>query len=315
MSITLTTFTPGTKAKADEVNANFSILQDAVNSKATMNGDSSQQFSVATGTSDFHAVNKKQLSDMSSTLGTEISKANVRFCARSGYTTSGEADLFSYSGLVITPKIGAGFANLVIADYTGAQTIISTTSSISMNGKVDGDYNVFITAKGVLYTSKNTIYVQKARPALVDGDVWLNTSVEPISCIKYDGTNDNVFLDVPLGKVTIKSSAITAIKTFAYNQNSYNVNAYTVPSKKFDYGNPVTKNAGVTYIAESNGLLFVRHANTNDTISLTIEGFSYVLGWSSSQGSGSSDFLSIAKGQKYSFSGGEIHYFIPEVDA
>jgi len=315
MSIILTTFTPGTKAKADEVNANFSALQDAVNAKAAMNGDGTQQFSVASGTVDANAVNKSQLDNLSKTMSAEIAKYGAKFCAKSGYTTSGKADLFSYSGLVITPKIGTGFASLVIADYTGTPTTISTVSSISMSGKVDGVYNIFITAAGVLYTSKNTIYVQKARPSMSDGDIWLNTSVEPLSCIKYDGTADNTFSDVPLGKVTMASSAITALETFAFNQNGYDANVYTFPAKKFNYANPVSKSTGTTYTAEVDGLLFTRHANTSDTISVTIDGFGYTLGWSSSQGSGSSDFIPVMTGQTYSFSGGEIHYFIPEVNS
>lgn len=315
MTITLTTFTPGTKAKADEVNANFSILKDAVNSKAPIDGDSTQTFSVADAIIGAHAVNKGQLDYLSDDLTAEINKTGMKFCVRSGYTTSGEADLFSYSVLTITPKIGSGFANLKIADYKGIVSTITSASSISMSGKPDGDYNIFITSSGTLYTLNNTIYVQKARPTMLDGDIWLDTSVDPFNCIKYDGTNDNEFLDVPLGRVTIASNTITAIETFTYNQNGYDVNIASFSDKKFDYANPVSKAVSTSYAAESNGLLFIRHANVNDTITVTIDSHSYTLGWSSSQGSGSSNFIPITKGQTYSFSGGEARYFIPEIDA
>lgn len=232
MAITLTTFIPGTKAKAEEVNANFSTLADAVNAKASISGDDTQTFAVAEATDNEHAINKSQLDDLSDDLTEKINRTGMKFCVRSGYTTSGEGDLFSYSALQITPKIGTGFANLIIADYKGIPTTISSASTFSMSGKPDGDYNIFIKTDGTLYTLKNTIYVQKARPTMIDGDIWLNTSVEPFNCIKYDGTNDVEFLDVPLGKVTISSSTITSLKTFAYNQNGYNINTSTIGALK-----------------------------------------------------------------------------------
>lgn len=317
MAITLTTFVPGTKAKADEVNANFSALKDAIEEKAAIDGDNTQTFSVADGTADEHAVNKSQLDDLSDDLTAEINKTGMKFCVKSGHTTSGKGDLFSYSGLTITPKIAGTYGNLVIVDYKGTQTTISAgPSNMDLTGNSNGTYNIFITPGGGLYILNNTIYRQSARPTMVVNDVWLDTSVEPLKCIKYSGTSDVEFLDIPIGKVTISNSAITAIETFPFNQNGYNINANTVGIfYKYDYGHPVSKSTGTTYTAESNGLLFTRHANVSDTITVTLDGFSYTLGWSSSQGSGSSNFISITKGQTYSFSGGEARYFIPQVEA
>lgn len=314
MAITLTTFVPGTKAKADEVNANFSTLKDAIEEKAAIDGDSSQTFAVANSTADSHAVNKSQLDYLSQNLTLEIKKAGTKFCVKSGYTTDGKGDLFSYSVLSVTPKIGGTYGSLVISDYEGTQTIITSTSSFSMSGKPNGTYNIFIKPDGTIYTLSNKIYVQQARPSMSDGDVWLDTSVEPLNCVKYDGTNDNEFLDVPLGYVVISNSAITTLETFPFNQNGYDINSNTLKTFKYDYANPVTKSTGVTYTAETDGLIFARHANINDTITVTIDGFSITLGWSSSQGSGSSGLLPIAKGQTYLFSGGDVHYFIPYVE-
>lgn len=313
MAITLTTFVPGTKAKADEVNANFSVLKDAIEEKAAIDGDSSQTFSVADATNDSHAVNKGQVDDLSDALTAKINQTGIKFCVKSGYTTSGKGDLFSYSVLSITPKIGGTYGNLIISDYKGMQSTITSASSFSMSGKVDGTYNIFVKSDGNIYTLKNTIYSQQARPAMTDGDVWLNTSVEPLSCIKYDGTKDTEFLDVPLGRIVISSGAITKLETFPFNQNGYNVNINTAKTYKYDYANAVTKSAGTTYTADTDGLLFTRHANTFDTILVTIDGFEMNLGWSSSQGSGSSNFVPVSKGQRYLFSGGEVHYFIPLV--
>lgn len=313
--LTLTEFIPGTKAKAQEVNANFSALKDAVATKASITGDSTQNFSVKDATLEAHAVNKGQLDDLSEELVSEINKMTTKFCVKSGHTTNGEGDLFSYDVLRITPKIGGVYGNLIISDYTGLQTTISSASEFSMTGKPDGNYNIFIKPNGTLYTSSNTIYRQQKRPTMTDGDVWFNTSVEPFNCIKYDGTSDSEFLDVPLGRVTITGGAITSLITLPFNQNGYDVNIYTFSIKKFDYKNPVAKTAGITYTAETNGLLFIRHGNVYDTIEITVDGFSITLGWSTSQGSSSSDFIPVTKGQTYSFTGGDLRYFIPEVNA
>ena len=229
MTIDLTTFVPGTKAKADEVNANFTALKDAVNDKAAIEGDSAQTFSVAVATQNAHAVNKSQLDGLSTYLMVEIDKITTKFCVKSGNTTNGKGDLFSYEVLEITPKIAGTYDDLVIVDYAGTQTTISTTPSVmNLTGASDGEYNIFIKADGKLYILNNTIYKQAKRPTMVSNDIWFNTSVEPFKCIKYLGASEEAFLDVPLGKVVIASSAITSIETFAFNQNGYEVNQNTL---------------------------------------------------------------------------------------
>jgi len=226
--LTLTTFVPGTKAKPDEVNANFSALKDAIITKAAMNGDATKTFNVADATSSNHATSKNQMDALFADLLAKINGAGMRFCVKSGNTTSGNGDLFSYDVLRITPKIAGTYENLVFSDYKGTQTIISATpANLSMSGKADGGYNIFIKPDGTLYTLSNKIYRQPLRPTLIAGDIWLNTSVFPFKCIKTDGTTDAEFLDVPLGKVTIASGAITALVTFPFNQNGFDVNIST----------------------------------------------------------------------------------------
>lgn len=225
--LTLTEFVPGTKAKAQEVNANFAALKDAVNSKAVKNGDATQVFNIADASANTHAVTKKQLEQQATDLTLEIKKAGAKFCARSGNTTNGKGDLFSYTGLNITPKIGGTYANLVIADYKGALTTISTAAVLSMTGKANATYNIFITPSGTLYVSSNALYKQTTRPTMVDGDVWFDTSKNPFNCIKYTNSSDVEFLDVPLGKVVITGGVISSLETSAFNQNGYDINMST----------------------------------------------------------------------------------------
>lgn len=226
--LTLTEFVPGTKAKAQEVNANFTTLRDALSEKASMEGDSTKTFNVANATLNTHAVNKTQLNDLSSSLIVEINKMLTRFCVKSGNVTGGKGDLFSYSGLVITAKVGGAYPNLIFSNYKGEFTTITSLSTVNMTGKANGSYNIFIKSDGTLYTLANNIYTQPYRPTLVEGDVWLDTSIEPINAIKYASATDTEFLDVPLGKVVIASSTISSIETFPYNQNGYEVNKKTL---------------------------------------------------------------------------------------
>lgn len=255
--LTLTEFIPGTKAKAQEVNANFLTLKNAINQKASIRGDSTQIFATADALQASHAVNKKQLDALSGSLSLEIAKTSEKFCVKSGNTTNGLGDLFSYNLLTITPKIGGTYANLVVADYKGTRTTITSAATISMSGKPDGVYNIFIKPDGTFYTLNNTIYRQAAHPTMLVGDVWFNTSVEPFSAIRYDGTSQIEFLDVPLGKVTVASSTITAIQTFAFNQNGYNINYQSQACRQYDFSNGISKNFSTTYTAESDGLLYI----------------------------------------------------------
>ena len=48
---------------------------------------------------------------------------------------------------------------------------------------------------------------------MLDGDIWLDTSCEPLKCIKYYNNQDIEFLDVPIGEVTMSSGVISDIKT------------------------------------------------------------------------------------------------------
>ena len=309
--LTLTEFVPGTKAKAQEVNANFSILKDAINSKSAKNGDSTQLFSVANATEDLHAVNKRQLDAMSTTFTAELNKGSMKFCVLSGNTTSGKGDLFSYEVLRITPKIAGTYEKLVLSDYKGTITTISSTpANISMTGKPDGTYNIFIKPDGTLYTLSNRIYRQPARPTMLDGDIWLNTVKESFSAVKYDGTNDIEFLDIPLGKVTVSGSLITAIETFAFNQNGHNVNTQSIlaPGTALatsisnllmpNYKSGVSKSWGITYTAETNGYVYgYIHGHSDALNTFTVNGVNV---WAYASGGGRETFfIAVAKGDTY----------------
>lgn len=323
MSINLTTFIPGTKAKADEVNSNFSILKSAVEEKAGKNGDSSQKFSVANATEPKHAINKGQLSDLSDSLTAQINKIGTKFCVKSGNTANGIGDLFSVDVYEITPKISGTYKNLVIVDYAGNQTTIaSTPAKLSLLGSADGTYNIFIKPTGEIYILNNTIYVQAKRPTMVVNDVWLDISCEPLNCVKYSGSSDAVFQDIPLGKVVFKSGAITSIETFPFNQNKYSVNvqtelrAGTVLANSIcglcmpDWVNGVDKAFSTTYVAESYGYIYVI-GSTAVARSVIIDGVSIQYAGGTVDNAATTVFLPIAKGSTYKVTSGSVLKFFP----
>lgn len=313
--LTLTEFIPGTKAKAQEVNANFSAIKDALANKAALAGDSAQTFAVADATQSSHAVNKGQLDDLSDDLSAEINKSGTRFCVKSGNITAGKGDLFSYSGLVVTPRIGGAFANLVMSDYKGNNTTISSVapSTLNLTGNSNGTYNIFISSTGGLYILNNTIYRQATRPTMVVNDIWLDTSKDSFACIKYSGTTDVEFLDVPLGKVTISGGTISAIETFAFNQNGYNVNAQTTLSAGTNlaasisnlampnYAAGVGKSWATTYQADTNGYVYI-WANFGSKLEVSTDNSNWhtvQYSWYSDQGYSASSFVPIPKGVYY----------------
>lgn len=273
--LTLVEFVPGMKAKAEEVNTNFTTLKNAIATKADEEGNSKKNFAVATATDSTHAINKSQLDTLSSDFTKQINTTYSRFCIKSGNVTSGVGDLFSYSGLTVTPKVGSSYADLVVSNYKGAFTTISSLGTLNFTGKADGKYNIYLKTTvdtPILYALSNTIYKQPQRPTLVEGDVWLNTSIEPCKAIQYSSASDVEFLDVPLGTATIASSAITAVTTNPYNQNGYGINYQTQGYRFPDYSKGVSKTWATTYTAESDGWLYLLTSGVTYVSTLSIDG-------------------------------------------
>ena len=148
---------------------------------------------------------------------------------------------------------------------------------------------------------------------MLDGDIWLDTSCEPLKCIKYINNNDEEFLDVPIGKITMSGGMISEIKTIPFVSNGYDITFNNLPEYKYDYANPVSLAFGVTYTADKDGLLYVSGSNVNTYCVCTIDGMAFTIHISSSQGYIAGGFIHISKGQTYSASAGNSFIFIPKV--
>lgn len=129
------TFIPGTKAKAQEVNENFTAVKNAVNNKADVNGDETQTFAVATATQDNHAVNKTLFNQLSESLQETCNLSLTNFCVHSGNVNSqGDADLMSYSSGVISFKVGGDdYPNMVISNIRGLVSTITSLPNLNVS--------------------------------------------------------------------------------------------------------------------------------------------------------------------------------------
>lgn len=115
-----------------------------------------------------------------------------------------------------------------------------------------------------------SIFRQIAPPSNASNlDIWLDISIEPLKAYQYNGTTWSVYNGVPVGNVEVNNGELSNIRTFAYNQNGYNINQNTV--KRYDSGwfavsggntytlthNLGTKNIDykVLYASDSNGTM------------------------------------------------------------
>ncbi|MCQ2789292.1 MAG: hypothetical protein MJ229_02830 [bacterium] len=294
----LKTFIPGTKAKASEVNSNFSVLKDAINFKADMNGNELQPFSVANAEEDFQAMNKGQVKEIQEEMNAKIQKISSYFCAKSGNVTNGNADLFTYSGLTITSKVGGIYPNLVCLDYEGNQYTFDSFDDLSMVGKENGVYNIFVDTEGNLYVKKNIIYIQKTVPQMLEDDIWLDTSVEPVVCKKYVNEEYVDFHDIPLGKVYITNGAISKILTFSYNQNGYTLNSNSFINFYYDYTSVVGFAVNTTHTMTANGLLYVFSYDSNTTSVVSLDGYNFDVNFAYNTSTKGGYFVPVNRGQK-----------------
>lgn len=122
-------------------------------------------------------------------------------------------------------NVGGSYPKLTATNANGESFKTSYIETLTIDGtETDGTYNTFLTKESKSYILANTIYRQATEPTANENDVWLNTSVEPLTAKKYNGTNWEEFNDVPIGSMTIEGGIIQEVETFGYNFNGYEVN-------------------------------------------------------------------------------------------
>lgn len=198
------TFIPGTKAKANEVNSNFTSVADFLTEVNT---------NLITTTNDLNTT-KTNLSDTQKLF----QERRTKYCVNNSHgtliTTSGTTIYFNSSFEMTTHK--------------GITVTINALAPISCGTLSDGTYNIFVGTNSELEYFSNTIYRQNTEPSTKNiNDLWMNLSTEPLFVGKWDGTAWVEYVKVPVGSFTITSGAISATKIFPFNQNGYNLNSMT----------------------------------------------------------------------------------------
>ncbi len=225
------TFIPGTKAKAQEVNENFTSIQNELNSKATKTGDVAQTFFVAQAVEENQATTKKQVENLIENTKTEmiseLDKNGFSLFAFSGNVNEdGKAHLITFSGMNLSFLVGGGSSNL-LGNIQGTSVEITSVDSFSLNGYADGTYNIFVDKDGEITALANKVYIQPKEPTMVINDIWVNTSVSPNEIKQYNGTEKVLFEKIFIGKVVIKDSQIESVSTNPYNSKIVTVANHT----------------------------------------------------------------------------------------
>jgi len=283
----LITFIAGTKAKAQEVNTNFSLVKSFVDglestvagntsdissldsTKADLNGSASNTFDVANAINATHAVNKQT------------------------------AYLYNYNGRrfidgLSLAKTGATSISITAGsayDSTFEQVMVFDTATSKTNATqaVNSTYYVYLIAKALGASTDILISTSSTNPPL------------PTDYVYYR----------QIGKYFTKEFV---------NEIDMVVNADDYTRFKYDYANAHSyDNLGGnndkdnTYTASSDGLVYVYGGSVNSEVGLYLDGVLFYLNGADSSGNYGGGFVEIHRGQTYKFYRGTTWKFVPKV--
>lgn len=143
------------------------------------------------------------------------------FCVNNGNTDAdGNGDLISFTGNILSFKIGGSYVNMGATTANGTHFDISSISDIDFASASNGTYYFYIQSDGTVSYYATALYIQRKAPITpATNDVWLDTSKELLTCYKWSGTAWAEVQFVPFVKVIKTGGVITAVSTFAFNVN------------------------------------------------------------------------------------------------
>lgn len=136
----------------------------------------------------------------------------------------------------INYKIGGTYPALIMTDIQGNQYAINGLNSDDASYLANGTYIKYVGIDGSSELVNNRFFHQAQSPNANVGDVWLNTSLEPLNLLKWNGSQWQSYNKIPIGKITVSNGTILSFETFQYNQNGYNINyksTFGKPSGKY----------------------------------------------------------------------------------
>lgn len=181
------------------------------------------------------------------------------FCVNNGNTDAdGNGDLISFTGNILSFKIGGSYVNMGATTANGTHFDISSISDIDFASASNGTYYFYIQSDGTVSYYATALYIQRKAPITpATNDVWLDTSKELLTCYKWSGTAWAEVQFVPFVKVIKTGGVIVSVETLQFNYNGYNINANSGIVFKPKYGTGSQKSySGFT--ADSDGTLFTR---------------------------------------------------------
>ena len=220
------TFVPGTKAKAQEVNENFSAVQEELNSKAEKGGNISQQFLIASATENNHAVTKAQVDNLIQESADETKEELFKevkppLSIDSAYIDeNGESFIINGESNILSFNVddGTSYKPIIAVSAQGdSKIVITDLESIDVSSYTDGTYNVFANEESA-YLLNNTILSQKIKPLNPSLNcIFENISKLPITFEKYNGTGWESFEDIFLGSIVVSSGVISKLNNVSFN--------------------------------------------------------------------------------------------------
>lgn len=154
---------------------------------------------------------------------------NVPCCINSGSTSSGEPNVLSYSGQVITLAAGTVLTLSSRAKVTLAQALTFTNTFTTT-----GTYHLYYIGGALVSVASR--YIQKTQPALSGTFVWRDTSIRPAVDKYYNGTTLADADAAYCGAYTVAASIVSGVIQPQFNLNfsdaycdaSFDYNAGTI---------------------------------------------------------------------------------------
>ena len=214
------TFVAGTKAKADEVNENFTSVQNEINKNAQ---------AVANMKTDVDYIKNDFMDDIAAEIQMFSQAQKSKFSVNSAHLgADGKSPdiLDDTNEDVLAFKVGGAYPVLIATNAYGESETFESISPVNLSGYTTGLYNIFLTLSGTVELYESTLYRCAKAPAnpVID-DVWLMT-LEPWSCYKYNGVSWIEYEGIPLGSVDIISGTIYEVINTEFNTQYLDADCY-----------------------------------------------------------------------------------------
>lgn len=158
---------------------------------------------------------------------------NVRVTNTFPYTpfcvNSAKSNFIVNGGTKLTFLVDDGTLHqpLIVTTADGKQITITSINDYDVSG-LNGTYYIFVdeeTNGGTVYLKNCTLYRQKFAPSGQNGDIWLDTFIQPFVCREKVSNNwySDEYNKVPVGKVVVSGGTITDAKTLPFAVNGANV--------------------------------------------------------------------------------------------